>query len=188
MALINADLLERLKEKLKVQQSQVYKLIDAKVRSTHLPRPLAAIALASERGINISRFASEVDLATIRQAAMSAAPSPVVVQSASAARPASTQKARTRRSPKQPPRRGNTVFVVHGRNTLARDAMFALLRACALRPLEWSQALKLTKKGSPYVGDVLEAAFSEECKRTCDHTIPRNFGFIARHGRSPSLR
>lgn len=58
-------------------------------------------------------------------------------------------------------RRGTTVFVVHGRDLSARDAVFAFLRSLNLRPLEWTQALKLTKKGSPYVGEILDAAFSE---------------------------
>ncbi|CAN5602520.1 hypothetical protein BH23CHL5_BH23CHL5_23940 [soil metagenome] len=51
------------------------------------------------------------------------------------------------------------VFVVHGRNLHARDAMFAYLRTLNLSPLEWSQAVKLTNHGSPYIGDVLDRAF-----------------------------
>lgn len=39
--------------------------------------------------------------------------------------------------------------------------MFAFLRAVGLRPLEWSQAIRLVRKGSPYVGEILEAAFRE---------------------------
>lgn len=52
------------------------------------------------------------------------------------------------------------VFVVHGRNEAARDSMFAFLRALGLSPLEWDQAVALTGKGSPYVGEVLETAFT----------------------------
>jgi len=52
------------------------------------------------------------------------------------------------------------VFVIHGRNRPARDAMFEFLRAVGLTPLEWGQAVKLTGKGSPYIGEVLDAAFS----------------------------
>jgi CAP12/Pycsar effector protein, TIR domain len=47
------------------------------------------------------------------------------------------------------------VFVVHGRNEAAREAMFRFLRALGLGPLEWSEAVALTKSGTPYVGDVL---------------------------------
>lgn len=53
------------------------------------------------------------------------------------------------------------VFVVHGRNASARDAMFEFLRAIGLRPIEWSQAVRLTGKGSPYIGEILDAAFAE---------------------------
>ncbi len=49
------------------------------------------------------------------------------------------------------------VFVVHGRNHSARDAMFTLLRAFGLSPIEWEEAISLTKKGSPYIGEILEA-------------------------------
>ncbi len=51
------------------------------------------------------------------------------------------------------------VFVVHGRNIAARDAMFTFLRAIGLRPIEWSQAIGLTGEGSPYVGAILDSAF-----------------------------
>ncbi|MEX2375858.1 MAG: nucleotide-binding protein [Dehalococcoidia bacterium] len=53
----------------------------------------------------------------------------------------------------------SVVWVVHGRNLAARDGMFAFLRALGLKPLEWDQAVGLTGKGSPYVGEVLDRAF-----------------------------
>ena len=49
------------------------------------------------------------------------------------------------------------VFVVHGRNSAARNALFDFLRAIDLHPVEWSEATKATGKGSPYVGEILEA-------------------------------
>lgn len=52
------------------------------------------------------------------------------------------------------------VFVVHGRNHLARNALFRFLRSIGLRPIEWSQAVDLTKKASPYIGEILDAAFA----------------------------
>lgn len=58
-------------------------------------------------------------------------------------------------------RDARTVFVVHGRNEPLRAAMFDFLRSIGLRPLEWDQAVALTGSGSPYVGDVLDAAFAQ---------------------------
>ena len=52
------------------------------------------------------------------------------------------------------------VMVVHGRDNKARNALFAFLRALGLRPIEWSQALRDTGKGSPHISDVLDAAFT----------------------------
>ena len=51
------------------------------------------------------------------------------------------------------------VFVVHGRDGRLRDDFFAFLRALDLQPIEWSDALKLTGKASPYIGEALESAF-----------------------------
>ena len=160
MARINQKLLERLEEKLGVTRRQIYNLIDAKVRTAHLPRPLAAIALAGERGINISKFAKDADFAAIQRSSGNAVPAPVIVpQMATSSKNAGKNKPKARRTVQQ--RRGTTVFVVHGRNRAARDAVFDFLRSIGLRPLEWTQALKLTKKGSPYVGEILDAAFGE---------------------------
>ncbi|WP_431796404.1 TIR domain-containing protein [Microbacterium enclense] len=53
------------------------------------------------------------------------------------------------------------VFVVHGRNDAARDAMFTFLQSLGLRPIEWDQAVALTGKGSPYTGEILDVAFEE---------------------------
>ena len=51
------------------------------------------------------------------------------------------------------------VFVVHGRNKAARDAMFIFLRTIGLTPLEWNIAVQATGKPAPYVGEVLDTAF-----------------------------
>jgi predicted nucleotide-binding protein len=52
-----------------------------------------------------------------------------------------------------------TVFVVHGRNLAARDAMFAFLRSIDLHPLEWSEARRVAGV-MPYIAEILDAAFS----------------------------
>lgn len=53
-----------------------------------------------------------------------------------------------------------SVFVVHGRNETLRKAMFDFLRSINLAPMEWSHAVRLTGEGSPYIGQVLDAALS----------------------------
>ena len=60
----------------------------------------------------------------------------------------------------RPPENIRKVFVVHGRNLAARDALFEFLRAVDLHPLEWSEAVRSTGKPAPYIGDILDAAFS----------------------------
>ena len=52
------------------------------------------------------------------------------------------------------------VFVVHGRNLAVKNEVFIFLRALDLRPLEWPVAAQLTGKPAPYIGEILDAAFS----------------------------
>jgi len=162
MAKINPALIDRLKRQLDVGQSQVYRLIDATVRDTGLPRHLAAIALAMRNRINISKYTSDSELAQIRSAG-SLTPQ---VQSVAlpTPEPVKTVKRRNKNAEaatKALRRRGNSVFVVHGRNDKIRRALFSFLRAVGLEPMEWQEAIAKTGKGSPYVGEILETAFRE---------------------------
>jgi hypothetical protein len=50
------------------------------------------------------------------------------------------------------------VFVIHGRNEAARNAMFAFLRAIGLSPIEWSDAVATTAEPNPFIGTVLDSA------------------------------
>jgi predicted nucleotide-binding protein len=61
------------------------------------------------------------------------------------------------------PESGNpsTVFVVHGRDVEARNAMWEFLKELGLHPLEWEELVASTGQGSPFIGQVLEKAFSE---------------------------
>jgi hypothetical protein len=52
------------------------------------------------------------------------------------------------------------VFVVYGRNSKARTAVFDFLRAIDLAPMEWEQVIAATGKPSPFIGEALEAGFS----------------------------
>ncbi|MEW6363703.1 MAG: TIR domain-containing protein [Acidobacteriota bacterium] len=54
-----------------------------------------------------------------------------------------------------------SVWVVHGRNDAAKEAMFQFLTSVELHPIEWAQAVALTREGSPHIGTVLDRAFSE---------------------------
>jgi hypothetical protein len=58
------------------------------------------------------------------------------------------------------PANRRSVFVVHGRNEDLRRSMFEFLRSINLAPMEWTTAVQLTGEGSPYIGQVLDAAFS----------------------------
>lgn len=53
------------------------------------------------------------------------------------------------------------VFVVHGRNDAARKAMFDFLRALGLAPMEWNEVIDHSGKGTPYVGEAIDAAFKQ---------------------------
>ena len=53
------------------------------------------------------------------------------------------------------------VWVVHGRNEKARKAIFEFLRSIGLEPIEWSEAVALTKNPSPYIGNILTEAFNQ---------------------------
>ncbi len=52
------------------------------------------------------------------------------------------------------------MWVVHGRNTRALDAMYTFLRAIGLNPLEWAHGLAATREGAPSIPRVLNAAFN----------------------------
>jgi predicted nucleotide-binding protein len=53
------------------------------------------------------------------------------------------------------------VMVIYGRDDAVTSSMFNILRALGLEPLEWSKLVALTGVGTPYIGQVLDAAFSK---------------------------
>jgi predicted nucleotide-binding protein len=161
LAPINPSLLNKIKNKLGVGQARAYAIIGETVRTRHVPRHIAALIVASQAGVGISNFATEEDFTLMRGtgsmasglAALSASPSVTGFS------PRGTRKQKAKSSQKV--KAGNYVFVVHGRNDKVRKALFAFLNSVDVKPLEWSKALALTKKGSPYNGEVLDAAFSK---------------------------
>lgn len=58
------------------------------------------------------------------------------------------------------PDQNRSVFVVHGRNMKARDAMNEFLDALKLHPIKWSEAVHATGKTAPYIGQILDAGFA----------------------------
>jgi len=123
-----------------------------------LPRHLAAIAVAADAGLNISKFASSDELHDLRSGRRSE-----TEQEPLQAIRVTLPRKRSRNRPSAEPRkrRGTSVFVVHGRNEKLRRSLFAFLRAIGLQPIEWRKAIELTRKSSPYVGEILDAAFRE---------------------------
>jgi len=51
------------------------------------------------------------------------------------------------------------VFVVHGRDTAARGALFAFLRSIGLEPIEWAKAVQMSGEATPHIGTILNTAF-----------------------------
>ncbi|MFE7870251.1 CATRA conflict system CASPASE/TPR repeat-associated protein [Micromonospora humida] len=51
------------------------------------------------------------------------------------------------------------VFVIHGRDEQARQALWTFLHAIDLHPLDWEEIVRQTGEPSPYMGEVLQRAF-----------------------------
>ena len=159
MSRVKAELRKKLASKLGLSESQVNRLITEKANERFLTRPLAAIALAAENSISVTKYATPDDLLALRTGG-----STPVVRSVSfppAPAPARPRKPGAKAKKATEPRRGTSVFVVHGRNEQLRKALFAFLRSVGLNPIEWRHAIKLTGKPSPFVAEILDAAFRE---------------------------
>jgi len=52
------------------------------------------------------------------------------------------------------------VFVIYGRDEKTTKAFYEFFRSIDLQPIEWEQAIELTGKASPYIGDILEAGLN----------------------------
>lgn len=163
MPRINPKLLEKIKNKLGVSKSRVYALIETAGRSTSLPRHIAALIVAREAEVNFARFASDSELEILRgispvhSVTHTTGTPPAQTNSA----PSSSRSVRKRNDKSQTSKKqANAVFLVHGRDDHARQALSDFLRSLQVHPIEWSQALALTGKGSPYIGEVIDAGFS----------------------------
>jgi predicted nucleotide-binding protein len=146
--------------RLGVKRARAYAIVDQTARTRRTPRHIAALLVASDAGIAITNFATDRDYEQMQKAeALGTAPAVPAVGGAASIASAATPKrvkAKPNSNAKAP---SSSVFVVHGRNDTVRKSLFALLRSLGLKPLEWNNAVELTKKGSPYNGEVLDAAF-----------------------------
>jgi predicted nucleotide-binding protein len=158
MSKINQQLLKAILAKTGLSQAQAYVRIQQVASSELLPRHLAAIKFAANVGVNINRHANANELASLRQAGSPVTPPPTI-----AASPASgnaSGRPGKKRSNKSSTRPKNQVFVVHGRDKFAKDAVFAFLRSVNVKPIEWNAAIKMTGKAAPYIGEILATAFA----------------------------
>jgi predicted nucleotide-binding protein len=162
MARINQDLLSKIMRKLDVGKGRAYAIITEAVGRTNLPANVAAIVVARDAGISVSRFASDEDWELIRSVenrhpvALAAPTTSTVIT----APPRVSRRGQTRVGrPKHPT--GNKVWVVYGRNDGIRKSLFEFLRSIGLQPIEWNSALASTRKGSPHIAEILDAGFNQ---------------------------
>jgi len=158
MANINPSLLAAIIKKTGLRQAQVYARIQQTASDEYLPRHLAAIRVGAEAGVTINKYATIDELAQLRNAGSPVAPpsATTVVPTPGKASLGTKQRAPTQSRLKTP----NAIFVVHGRDDDARNAMFTFLRAIGIKPIEWTSALGMSKKAAPYIGEILDAAFA----------------------------
>jgi predicted nucleotide-binding protein len=165
---VDPKLHDRLQAKLDVGERRVNQLIEERARTLLLSREEAAVALAYEVKVSVPpKLASPEVLAAIRQATAAKAPTPEevstqrVTPAPSAASRSQIKTGAARKVRRKRAKNPRKVAVVHGRDTALRTSMFRFLRAIGLSPIEWSEAVKATKKASPYIGEVLDKAFEE---------------------------
>lgn len=158
MAKIDAKLLAAIMSKTGLSRAQAYARIQQTANRETLPRDLAAIKLGSEVGVNINKYADDSQLAQLRQAGTPVAPPHKTDLAAAATNRAATKS--PSKGAKGAAKPENKVFVVHGRDRVAKDAIFSFLRAVEVKPIEWNSALAMSKKAAPYIGEVLDAAFA----------------------------
>ena len=161
MARINQTLLAKITKRLGVTKSRVYAFINGAARTYNLPAEVAALVVARDAGIAITRFATADDWVLIRGVHSTVpsthTPTPAPVASSPAA-PRSTRRGRTQARTRKTT---DKVWVVYGRDEKRRDAVFTFLRSLGLRPIEWTSALAATKKGSPQVFEAVDTGFED---------------------------
>jgi predicted nucleotide-binding protein len=153
---VDSRLLAAIRSKLGKSRAATYRLIAEQSARLGVRPEIAALEVASMAGVNFQRFASEEQLERLRAARAATPTHPVAPPAASSQAP--TRRGDSQRKSKPP---GKAVWIVHGRDDKLRRAMFDFVRSLGLEPLEWSSAVKATRKGSPYPGEVLDKAFAK---------------------------
>ena len=75
------------------------------------------------------------------------------------------------------------VMVVVGRDARLNDSLFQLLRALNVQPLEWTKLVGTANNGAPYIGQVLDVAFSQ-CQAVVVLSTPDDIAYL-RHDLVP---
>lgn len=158
MAKIAPSLLTAIMKKVQLSKPQVYARIKQIAAAKYLPRHLAAIKFAADSGVTINKYADSEDLMQLRHAGSPVAPpNGEFGNDATTVTPVRTASKAPKKVVKKSP---NQVFVVHGRDRVAKDAIFTFLRAVGVKPIEWNSALGMTKKAAPLIGEILDAVFA----------------------------
>jgi len=154
---VDTRLLAAVRTRLGKSRAAVYRLIAEQAGRLGVRPEIAALEVASMAGVNFQRFASEEQLERLR-AARTAVPSG---SSGAASTPSVIPRKQNSTGQRRVKPPGKSVWIVHGRDDKLRRAMFDFVRSIGLEPLEWSSAVKATRKGSPYPGEVLDKAFAK---------------------------
>jgi predicted nucleotide-binding protein len=158
---IPAGLINAIKKKSGLEQARVYRLITDMVLNHAQPRRIAALMVARAKGVNLSKYATDEDLAAMRSVTL--APTPAQAQQAisgpSTSRAPSGNKTRGRAKPAPDKKTKDAIFLIHGRDDAARVQLETFLTSLHINVVDWSKALVLCGKPSPYVGEVIDAGF-----------------------------
>lgn len=189
MPRINADLLQRIASELGIERKSVYDRLYAIERESGLEGQMAALALAKQLGIGIKRFSTPEQRAVIARGPAKNQQS--IIETPTNLPPTPTGKL-PKTAKKRPKTKENTVFVVHGRDTKLKEAMYQFLGSLGLRAQEWGHALKAARGGNPYVGDavarIMEKAQAVVVMFSPDDEVRLKDQFLTRHERSSEGR
>lgn len=161
---------QALDSRVKFTPQHVNFLIRKRANEKFLTRRLATLSLARDAGLNISKYATDEEMATLR--GVKAEPVPAEERTPADTGPAPSMPARTRQRierttarekprPRPKPNDPRKVIVVYGRDKKLREALYQFLRAIGLDPIEWGQAMKATGKAQPSIPETVDAAFRE---------------------------